>query len=682
MPPSDPDRSTGLGDQAPPLHALLVAIQRYPGSELYPDLEGCVRDVQAMERYLSGALGVPIERIETLAAPGETTYEGLTAALHRLEARCRRGDHALFHYSGHGGRTPTAFKHLKGLAGKDECLVPVNIAEPKTPYLRDTEIDAWVQRMVAKEVFVTLVLDCCHSGGMRRIGEPRVRGGRRVDPELRPLGQGLASTEEQRRVLQSARRGARPDGEPGGPGRAFRHAAIQDVTRAASEGYALFAACRPWEKAREYAFDGVRPSGALTHFLLRALERSRPDASYRQLHERVVQGVHGHFRRQTPVFEGEVRALPLGHRALPRLRGIEVLDVQPGAEESEPSHLVLAAGYAQGVGEGARFDLLRLAEARERWDGARPFASAEVVEATVSTSRAILHATAQEPGNDPIRPGDRAMLVHPGRRETPRSVRLPQLADPVEDLVREIGLRLERQASPWLRPVSERSAAEVRADFEVRIAEGSKSLSIHDLAGAPLPHLPALPVEQPSTVDLLWRVLEHLARYEAVRSLRCEESALEGKVDVRFEPDPEETDLEAEALSAYPPEVATDRRIRLVVENRFYLPLHVAVLDLQPDWGVSQIFPGNPGSFQVDAPGSQEIRLQTLLPTGFEEGTDVLAVFAATVPFDTHGLELPSLTGVRETEPRALRSSGSRGPRSTDAWLTVHRELRIVRRLV
>lgn len=736
--------------EAPPLHALLVGIERYPDSDLYLPLEGCSHDVAAMERYLVEVLEVPPSRIDKLVAgQGESTerlptYRHLAAALRQLEERCGPGEHALVHYSGHGGRTPTAFRDLKGLAAKDECLVPMDIARDDTPYLRDAELDLWIRRLVARDVFVTLVLDCCHSGGIRRDREPRVRGGKRPDPLPKPLGLGLISKDEWERWL--SRDGSKPPAAWNGgvegvleagsrprPSLVFRHAGLSRASDEASRGYALFAACRHWEKAREDVFDGVRPSGALTYFLLQALQRLGQEATYRQLHEAVVAGVHGRFREQTPVFEGEVRALPLGHRQLPRTWGSEVLDVIPPIEPDERSRVLLAVGRCQGVAEGARFGIHPLAEIRQepgeprgeepgRPGPGKPRITVTVEKAGATSCRAVLEAEPYDGiGVAAVRPGDRAVWLDPGSRELRWRVALPRPSVPAEaELVAELTRRLQSDGSVRL-ALAEEGAAETGA-ADVSLAFGTadgdletegatqeatqgatEMLEIRGPAQTPWPHLPELRLGEPELPDRLWVVLEHLARYESVRRLENPDltSPLYGMVELRFEPHPEETGLPLERLDTYPPQVEVGSTLVLAVENLSRFPLHVAVLDLCPDWGIVKVFPSDSGSRLVDPHGRWRISLQADLPPGLEDGTDTLKLLAATEPLDCGWMELPPLvgTGLEDSEdptgagfrwrshrPRAWRSALGRRHRTRaggdefreGAWATVQKELRVV----
>jgi hypothetical protein len=85
--------------------------------------------------------------------------------------------------------------------------------------------------------------------------------------------------------------------------------------------------------------------------------------------------------------------------------------------------------------------------------------------------------------------------------------------------------------------------------------------------------------------------------------------------------------------------------------------LNVAVLNLQSDWGITQIFPAGAGASDIVQPGkSFELTFETYLPEGYREATDVMKVFATQKTTNFRWLELPALD--RPSLPRAA----SRGP--------------------
>jgi hypothetical protein len=69
------------------------------------------------------------------------------------------------------------------------------------------------------------------------------------------------------------------------------------------------------------------------------------------------------------------------------------------------------------------------------------------------------------------------------------------------------------------------------------------------------------------------------------------------------------------------------------------------VLDLQPDWGISQVFPTGAGDYFVEFEPGQKlvIPLQAGLPQDYQEGKDVIKVFGTVDTSNFRWLELPSL---------------------------------------
>jgi hypothetical protein len=83
----------------------------------------------------------------------------------------------------------------------------------------------------------------------------------------------------------------------------------------------------------------------------------------------------------------------------------------------------------------------------------------------------------------------------------------------------------------------------------------------------------------------------------------------------------------------------------LRIENRFSRVLNIVVLDLQPDWGITQIHPGEgEGAFFALDPGQVFVLpLEGQLPEGITDGTDLLKVFATLRTTDFRWLELAAL---------------------------------------
>ncbi len=159
--------------RAPRKRALLVGIDHY---QEITDLDGCVNDLWLMNQTIQEH-GFDAKDIRTLSN-GRATLKALRERLTWLVDGAREGDDLLFHYSGHGGQIPAygpeEVDHL------DECLCPHDF-DGEAGYADNEFLQLYSQLPYGARF--TILLDCCHSGGMTR-GRGRVRGVG-VHPDLR-----------------------------------------------------------------------------------------------------------------------------------------------------------------------------------------------------------------------------------------------------------------------------------------------------------------------------------------------------------------------------------------------------------------------------------------------------------------------------------------------------------------
>lgn len=267
------------------------------------------------------------------------TYENMVAAVKRLTDLAQPGDYVCWYYAGHGGRAPTIYPQRKGANGLDESLVPTDIGNSTARYLRDLELVKLLDDMVAKGLVVTVVLDICHSGGMARgQGDVAIRGINAVDTTERPKESLVGPLAELFRAWDDATAGG------------TRNVALGSGWLPEPRGYTLLAACRPSESSHEYAFDGKERNGALTYWLLNALENAGTGVSHKDLHDRIVGRVHSQFENQTPQLQGEGDRIFLGSERISPYYAAPVLEVDlPG------NRLLLGAGQAHGLRADAQF---------------------------------------------------------------------------------------------------------------------------------------------------------------------------------------------------------------------------------------------------------------------------------------------------------------------------------------
>src|SRR5215471_3818942 len=321
------------------LYALLIGVDCYlpnrlPDGGYYPSLGGCVRDINLVENFLKSRLGLPAAQIIKLTAtnngtptppePKEQwpTYENMVQAFKKITDSAQSGEQVYVHYSGHGGRSVTSFPNAKGPNGLDESLVPTDIGNGETRYLRDLEIAHLLAAMVDKGLAVTVVFDSCHSGGATRGGDAgvAVRGIDSIDTTKRPTDSLVASVEELEKSWSSVSTNA------------TRSAKLASGWLPEFTGGVVLAACRADELANEFAFEGTERNGALTYWLLDSLKQLGPDFTFDMLHDRILAKVHVKFQQQTPQLIGDGSRVVFQTATIPRPPSVRVIEVdQAGA---------------------------------------------------------------------------------------------------------------------------------------------------------------------------------------------------------------------------------------------------------------------------------------------------------------------------------------------------------------
>jgi hypothetical protein len=657
-------------------YALLIGIDSYLPNLLsdgtyYLNLKGCVRDINKVERYLLEELKLPPEHVIKLTAsdngttqPAEEpalwpTKQNILAAFDKLGRLCSPGDFVYIHYSGHGGRvlTPGKYRDVKGGDGYDEVLVPADLSNSEDNYLRDIELAKLLHTLVEKGLRVTVVLDSCHSGGATRsgvLGGPAGAAARSigvVHDELPPTRFPVASDEELTAAWRSqAQAGARSLEAGGG-------------WLPEPKGYVLLSACRASEYAWEFEFTDEGKSGALTHWQLETLKRLGPAASSKAVYDHVLAHVHSQFPTQTPQLQGERDRSMFGGAAFDRWDATTVLKVEPGGEE-----LWLNAGQSQGVRKGTRFDIYPN-RGGEREEGGR-LASAEVVEVEHVKSRARI--VERFVNGASVEPGDRAVASEVEGMQVRHAVRIERRNGAAAGAQNEAPLeeveRLLRRGSSLLRLAEGGEPAafglEVNAASElVFVGQSGQTLGRE---AAPIksadPNAPYRAVER----------LAHFAKYRNVLNLRnwATDSPLNGKLSLEvigWQPEytrGEEPEPRPFMGGTAAPVLRVGQWVFLNITNRHSQVLNIAALDLQPDWGISQIFPSGAAQFESVEPGeSIMLSLRANLPEGFDEGIDVVKAFATVGPsnfriLELHPLGRPGLglarAALRSASPNAL----------------------------
>lgn len=151
---------------------LLVGINDYPNPD--NQLYGCVNDVFRMSEVLQ-EMGVKPEEIKVVLNENATSGN-LRGLMDWLLKDAKSGDNRFFYYSGHGAQIPSAGisddledDHL------EECLVTYDFNWERANAYTDKEFLKSYSQLPFGVNF-TVVLDCCHSGGIARDGLFKARG--------------------------------------------------------------------------------------------------------------------------------------------------------------------------------------------------------------------------------------------------------------------------------------------------------------------------------------------------------------------------------------------------------------------------------------------------------------------------------------------------------------------------
>lgn len=638
-----------------PIYALLIGADFYfpnitEDDTTFGSLEGCVRDVERIEKeLLVGRLKVPPENILKLCAsnlghgaerPPEDermwpTYENIVDKFNKLIDTAEDGSQIYVHYSGHGGRAGTAFPEIKP-RGVDETLVPINIEDvAASRYVRDVEMAHLLRRMCEKNRVVTVVLDSCHSGGMTRGGgqDVAVRGTEKVDYRKRPTESNVAPRAELVQTFNAlTANGTRGMEASAGwlPG---------------PQGYVLLAACRQNERAVEFRFDGKNRVGALTHWLLHALQDMHPDLTWKQVHDRMHAKITSQFAAQTPQVYGEVSRVAFGINQIPPVYAVNVLEVDAH------SGVRLNTGEALGTAAGAGFAVF---PARVK-DYSKPDARIAIVEVTELGAADSWARVVEKFGAREIEQGDQAILIDVGLVSERNKVRLIEEEPPPAAEVRAAALEavrqtLERHGKGFLSE-GERDEA---VGYQVAI-NAAGEYQILDSQGDEYAIRPSVKFDAKDAAEMVVKRLIHLYKFQTIQQLKNTDafSPLAGKLTIeafkatpgaksgRAPSNPQPLDIADGSARVRPGD-----KIYVSIKNNSERTLNVALFGLSADWSIEQIVPpkdGGNNTVTLEAGKEIWVVLRAKLPPNQIKSRDVLRAVATVADASFRYLEMPAL---------------------------------------
>ncbi|WP_254173984.1 caspase family protein [Planktothrix pseudagardhii] len=647
---------SNLSEKKAKFYALLIGIDGYTPNQMYKNLKGCVRDINLVGDYFLKTLNIPSEQIVKLISPNPEisdlsvtsdllpTYENIVGKFHAITKLAQPGEQVCIYYSGHGGRAKTIYPELKGTDQPDEGIVPMDIGDQEGRYLRDVELATLLKRMTDKGLVVTVILDSCHSGGATRGDDIAIRSPGEIDIASRSA-ESVVGTREQ--LIHNWRMLTETTPTGTTTGRWFPQ----------HRDYVLLAACRPSESAYEYAVSGKERHGALTYWLIDTLTSAPSSLTYKTLHDRVSAKIQSKFPSQMPMLSGESDRFVFGVERGSLQYAVNVLEVVE--ENSEPKQVRLDAGMVNGLSAGARFAIYPYGVT----DFTQKKEQLAIVEiATVGASDAWANVVEVLLSDKKIDQGSQAVMLSVpvnlvrGVRLFKKAVgekdnQLPQaIKDQEEDALKAVEVALADNG--WLKLAD----TQEKEDYLVAVnRQGEYEICV----GTPLENLtPALKIEDAEAPKKVVQRLVHLAKYQAIQALSNQFSDLTSKLEVELltqsnwrpgmvkepKPFPDPTHLV----------VKSDETTFLRIKNISSQVLNIAVLDIEPTWGVSRLKLENELKIYYPFNSNQEI----LLPLNFKvpntekynQAKETLKVFATLKQNDFRWLELPPLD--KEIEPR------------------------------
>ncbi|KAJ7137993.1 peptidase C14, caspase domain-containing protein [Mycena epipterygia] len=250
-----------------PVYAFIIGINEYQSNRIR-NLEGCENDAQTIKSFLTDRFHLPESQIVFLLNADATRNAILeNFQTHLIDnSSIEKDDAIIIYFAGHGSRVK-APESWSSMDGKIETLVPY---DERTKTLDGEDIHGIPDRTInmllsrlarEKGNNITVIFDCCHSGGATRDNES-IYPVRSVST-FEPLPENLD------RTLQVALSG-HVDWSP-------------ESYKCDMNSHVLLAACREQEKAYEAISDAGKPYGFFTDSLVKQLCEKPNRVTYAEL---------------------------------------------------------------------------------------------------------------------------------------------------------------------------------------------------------------------------------------------------------------------------------------------------------------------------------------------------------------------------------------------------------------
>ncbi|KAF4983465.1 hypothetical protein FZEAL_1194 [Fusarium zealandicum] len=637
----------------PAHYAILVGINAYPDKPL----KGCVRDIENVRSLLqqhkppvqikvftatSNPNGEDLGPIEdTKSLP---THSNVTAALEHITFNAQRGDRVYIHYSGHG--TQVERKSAFSNTSTRDLALPLLHGDRGggTRCLGGHQLGMKLNAMVNKGLVVTLVLDCCFAASVYRQDRLNVRF-LPPSPEY-----GLDFTDDGDKTIESAEETSS----------AYRDVSMTPSWLIDPKGYAVLSGCDSHEEATEVILKG-ESYGALSHHLYLTLGDNGLNRRHKDIHRRLCVKFRESALNQSPKLYGNKDQCFFGQPEIEST--VETISLVRDGQ-----NLLLQAGRAHGISDGD--ELILYPSTLSNRDPGLPtnIIAATVDSAQPLTSTLVLGGT----------PNSSTLINWVAELRTRSCLR----GFPVS-----LSENLHR-TDEWLKTLDMRSlmtrgpAEDQPFAFHVGLVD--KEYTILNGSGQQVMNLPPMPQDLVGSDDVS-AVIEHLTRYQLVKSLRNDSPAddFQNSFDINivnpagdyFAPG---CVIEVEQNDSKKP------MFELQVRNRGHKFLYVFVYDMGPFWQIEDIFCGgyeslSPPNSSKGFSGVYKKKMRTTVPQqmrekGSQQCDDILKVFITSQPTSFDLLDLPKIghPSQKQSGDRSSRLGGD-GP---EDWVAVNFPIR------
>ncbi|KAK6533670.1 hypothetical protein TWF694_002603 [Orbilia ellipsospora] len=307
-------------------------------------VKGAVADIEAAEAYLKTENDIKITKL-TVEKSNETgrasssvnglpTIDNVRVILKNIIDKCSNGNgegkQIYIHFSGHGTQLED-----------DMALVLYDPGPCGETYLRSAELACALNGMIQQKMQVTVVLDCCFSGGVQRTGQLRA-----TTVRFKETTRNYDSHANYTNPFAEFDLNETLDGT--------RDGTLQLEHFLDTKKYTTITACSPYDTASEIELAGGKRRGALSYFLYQALDmlgKRGTKITYSTLYHQLQSRFHAHFPQQSPMIYGNTE-LCFFQNVVGGL-GTHLVTVSYGKESEK---LILHAGDAHGVCENDEYE--------------------------------------------------------------------------------------------------------------------------------------------------------------------------------------------------------------------------------------------------------------------------------------------------------------------------------------